>query len=144
MTTKKIIKKTTKKKSFKELKELLSSTATALLEFRYGKYDSENKLYELDDAEVAALTAAVAATADADALLEDLGKRVEKELKELKNVDHDNRDYKAIFLDRSVLGLWRWIENNIDGADDTFDIVEKKNGARCEIDNWLKDIINNL
>jgi hypothetical protein len=131
----------TRKKTFRELKKQLFNTATELLKYRHGGYDGDSNFCTLNSHEADALNAAIAAVSDSDLLLSDLRKRV---LKDIKDLEEDSVDYKAIVGRGSVLTLFRWIENSFDDAATLFDSIEQKTERRCEIEEWLVEIIDEL
>ena len=134
-----------KKKTAFDLKKQLIAVANELLEFEHGKYDAEQTYFELDDNQTNALTDVIAQLGDIDTLLEDLGKRAKERLKELKDDKEDDNDaYESIFVNKSVLGLFRWLEKHFDDAVRLFDAIEKKTDARCKIDDLLKDVLDQV
>lgn len=131
----------TRKKTFVELKKQLFNTATELLKYRHGEYDGDSNFCALNSHEADALNAAIAAVSDSDLLLSDLRKRV---LKDIKDLEEDSVNYRAIVGRGSVLALFRWIEDSFDDAAALFDSIEQKTERRCAIEEWLVEIIDEL
>lgn len=127
-----------KQKSFVQLRDVVAQAATKLLELD-GGYDCLSSYCSLDEKETEALRAIVRAYANVEDMLGKLQVKIEAGLKKL-----DQDDFEGIFKRKSVLALFRWVEHEFTEASELFDMIEHKNDARCDIDDFLGHIISEL
>lgn len=133
---------TRKELSQEQLEKRLVESAEALLVLNGHYSAASGYTVNFEDDQVEALTVIVAKFSDLDASLEKLGKKVRNDLKDKDNLNDDDRD--GILKKRSVLALWRYIENCYDEAPALFSAVENRDDARCSIDSFLKEIMEDL